>query len=743
MDAHLHRVADALSNFLEEDLSTAHLGLTAGARAHLERFRSFLHGFYVEKFGYWPPPKGSVFSKSLYRSVYFDFRHLYDFLVDLDSTESLSQQKPASGGVCVLQNVQAFDQRHGLASLPHPNPLLPDFNGPPKAPSQRQLLNFRLGSRGAKADPYRDLKETLVKSTNSLEPAVSNAPLVKAYRRFERDCLPRRDEKVSVCDARKVRWILIYTTLQMLLSVVRAPDEVRDVDGPTYPMCCQVHDLPPWPKEQVAVEEPATQIEPDAPTEFLSLEPDEAPVHDVRPTIRPLSMVNIIRSHNEKSPTSPVSPDISPLDTSNKRAKSAVFSQPSWLDDPSFHEPSAVHDQINSDVDRDSGRHRSLTYSTSPAPGQSRVANMLRSKSLRVTRTLSMPASATRKKAGALVRRSSIVVPVPPHRSSEIMVMGYGNGLDVAVVSNVATDKGGTSAPAPSPAAEGDPVQTSFDFGVPATESLVEAAAAGEENFNYCSPPAVHGLEIEMPQRTPVLDTFDLERICSPVGHDAADAETPSDRSGSAPLTPVFSSRSTSPSSTSSHEQLSCGQPSLRENSHYSSEQERPRTAIDIEDRQSTPFQAYSLPAPAAPESTLGKRLSKRLKAKRRMTLSGWESSVSRETRKSLSIPPMSISHSYKPAEDLPLLAASLPLAQPIRRSISLDEFPNSNRTIDIISALTSLPRKAPTGPRKPRAFASEAAAPPPLLSKLSVTNLKEKAKDKRRRSLRFGPFRT
>ncbi|KAF2399350.1 hypothetical protein EJ06DRAFT_464854, partial [Trichodelitschia bisporula] len=257
MDLHLTGVTKALSNFLEEDFGPTYLGLSHGARAHLERFRSFLHSFYVEKFGYWPPPAGSTFSKALYRSMYFDFRSLYDYLVDLDSTDSLQDQKPASGGICVLQNVQAFDRRHHYVPLPHPNPLLPDTSDTPKGPAPRTLIGLRMPRGPSRSERYVNARDALLAAANSHDLATANAPLVKAYRRFERDCTRQPEEKVSIADARKVRWILIYGSLQMLVSVIRAPKEVRDTESASYPLCALVANLPPWLE---VPDEPATPL---------------------------------------------------------------------------------------------------------------------------------------------------------------------------------------------------------------------------------------------------------------------------------------------------------------------------------------------------------------------------------------------------------------------------------------------------------------------------------------------------
>jgi hypothetical protein len=176
MDIHLARVTKAVRNFLEDDLSPAYLGLPDGARAHLDKFRSFLHGFYVEKFGYWPPPKGSAFSKALFKSMYFDFRNLHDFLVDRDSTTDMASQKPASGGICVLQNVASFDQRHKFLPLPHPLPLLPsDVPVRRRTESQKTLKALTLGSKQGKTDRYLTARASLTSAMISQFPIVQSS----------------------------------------------------------------------------------------------------------------------------------------------------------------------------------------------------------------------------------------------------------------------------------------------------------------------------------------------------------------------------------------------------------------------------------------------------------------------------------------------------------------------------------------------------------------------------------------
>ncbi|KAF3000719.1 hypothetical protein E8E13_003196 [Curvularia kusanoi] len=251
VDLHLGQVTVALSKFLEEDLSPAYLGLTPGARSHLNRFRRFLHTFYVKKFGYWPPPRGSAFPKALYKSMYYDFQNLYNYLVDADSTTDFAMQGPASGGLCVLQNVDSFDQRHKFTPQPHPLPLIPSYaEQSKKMESQKALRQLTLASQHNKVNGVQTISAALAAATNSHDSAVTNSSIVREYAHFERTysaTLNQRDEKVSVVDARKTRWLLIYGTLQYLVSALRAPKEVRDVDTADYPLCCLLPEQSSWP----------------------------------------------------------------------------------------------------------------------------------------------------------------------------------------------------------------------------------------------------------------------------------------------------------------------------------------------------------------------------------------------------------------------------------------------------------------------------------------------------------------
>lgn len=278
----------ALSKFLDEDLSPAYLGLTPGGRSHLDRFRRFLHTFYVKKFGYWPPPRGSTFPKALYKSMYFDFQNLYDFLVDTNSTTDFALQGPASGGICVLQNVDSFDKRHKFTPRPHPLPLIPSYAETSKRmESQKALRQLTLACQHNKVNHVQTTSLALAAATNNQDAAITSSNIIQEYIHFERtysSTLNQRDEKVSVVDARKVRWLLIYGTLQYLVSALRAPSEVRDTETADYPLCCLLPEQSSWPgSSQMSTPSAASAVNiPQAidehlnnsPSDFSSIQPD-------------------------------------------------------------------------------------------------------------------------------------------------------------------------------------------------------------------------------------------------------------------------------------------------------------------------------------------------------------------------------------------------------------------------------------------------------------------------------------
>lgn len=249
VDVRSDRVSRSVANFFENDLSAAFLGLHQAAREHLDRFRSFLQSFYIEQHGFWPPQdfEDEEIKRALYVELYSDFRNLYHHLVDNDSTSAMVDNVSHSGGVCTLQNIQAFDSRHSYDALPHPLPMLPVPPTLTTSSSTSKLGNLTMGKKRRAQREARDESsmQALVDSSNR-DWNIMGCLLVRRYSEFERLSVLDDFENVSLVDGRKVRWILIYAVLQTLITVMQAPKQVRNTEGLSYSLCCHTPKTMPW-----------------------------------------------------------------------------------------------------------------------------------------------------------------------------------------------------------------------------------------------------------------------------------------------------------------------------------------------------------------------------------------------------------------------------------------------------------------------------------------------------------------
>ncbi|EGY22155.1 uncharacterized protein VDAG_03593 [Verticillium dahliae VdLs.17] len=253
MDARLNKASSMLRTFLEDELSETHLGLPAGGRAHMERFRSFLLSFYSTKLGYYPPTpadgRSSAFEPEIYRIMCDDFEALYELLVNDNFTSAGSIPLLAQGGICAVQSVHAFDARYDFKSLDHPLPLLPEV---PTTPTSRRIPWLSRSDK-LKPDNRLVLHAAQVKASNLGKVDMMRNDLVRAYRKFEEQSVAPltkvdRNEKISLVDVRKVRWILVYAIYQVLRNCTDVPEEVNDIDA-DYNLAVSTDYLPSWNEE--------------------------------------------------------------------------------------------------------------------------------------------------------------------------------------------------------------------------------------------------------------------------------------------------------------------------------------------------------------------------------------------------------------------------------------------------------------------------------------------------------------
>ncbi|KAL1863881.1 hypothetical protein Daus18300_008030 [Diaporthe australafricana] len=268
LDNRLSRAGAILSDLLETELSEAHLGLSTGARAHLDRFRGYIQGFYTTKFGYFPPAPAqgghsTVFRPELYSTLKADFEALYEYLVDEAFTTASNSPFEAQGGLCTLQSVQAFDSRNKFSPLDHPLPLLPETVKTRESRRMSmtwQLVTIRAAEGKLRPDQRLIVHAALMKATNHSKVHLMENRLVLAYRQFE-ECsvlTPHKaDRAVSQVDARKVRWLFVYAMHQVLRSCSDVPKEVKYTEKVDYHLGVSTKGLPPWETRAQSAHRPA------------------------------------------------------------------------------------------------------------------------------------------------------------------------------------------------------------------------------------------------------------------------------------------------------------------------------------------------------------------------------------------------------------------------------------------------------------------------------------------------------
>jgi hypothetical protein len=399
LEIRLVEASARLRTFLEEELSDVHLRLTPGARAHMERFRSFLLSFYAAKLGYYPPARTitqtGVFDKHVYDIMRDDFECLFEMLVDDGFTSARQTPFLADSGISVVQSVHSFDLRCRYKSLDHPLPLLPEAG----TPTTSKRMSWFGRPNKLKPDDRLVSGAALAKATNDWKAPVLKNDLVRAYRTFEETSVINpsrvdRKEKLSLSDGRKVRWILIYAVYQVLRNVTEPPKEVCEIEDIEYHVAISSADLPPW-KETRKVE---SLVRRQTDMARLSLLPELPP----------------------EALSSPLLTDIQP------DVDYLALTQKSVTEQPSLARASSAK-----------RRSRSLTR-TFGRP------NSVLTRSLNMFRT----PSSTRPTTPAN----------PKTQYHEIVVHGYGNGTNpVRLETDIASDSVGQSAVEPDQAAETAP----------------------------------------------------------------------------------------------------------------------------------------------------------------------------------------------------------------------------------------------------------------------------------------------
>lgn len=251
MAVRLDRASAALADFCESDsVINQRLNISDSSLRHLERFRTWLQGFYVQRHGYWPPHvvkskygKVRPLPKHTLLTMYSDFRNLYQYLVNSQADPFHQPEVSRS----VLSVLTKYDEQMKFTPLPCLIPLLPvaDFDHGDLRRSKSSFSVFK-----SKKTRHNSRKAAVASSlaiaTNIGDMRVVGSAIVREYALFERSFTIDESERITATEARMARWMLIYALLQIIISVTNAPDQVRDVEGVDYPLCVQTAGCPPW-----------------------------------------------------------------------------------------------------------------------------------------------------------------------------------------------------------------------------------------------------------------------------------------------------------------------------------------------------------------------------------------------------------------------------------------------------------------------------------------------------------------
>ncbi|KAJ9615745.1 hypothetical protein H2200_001822 [Cladophialophora chaetospira] len=273
MDVRLDRVNKSVVSFFEAEVTGSSLGLPQPAKVHLEKFRTFLKSVYTQQYGSWPPEdfEEEIVQQEIYSSMFSDFQKLYQHLVDSEATaDTLENDISKTGGVCTLQNIQAFDSKHGYEPLVQPLPRFPEPFEPSAAQQpkiQRRMSWNPKQKRKALTETRKAHDKIALIAASNRDVLLMDCPLVREYSEFEEATVDDNLEGLSAIEGRKVRWILVYAILQKFHSVARPPKEVRNISNLTYSLCCRPPNQKPWQERQLAevrtVDDRLSQLVPD------------------------------------------------------------------------------------------------------------------------------------------------------------------------------------------------------------------------------------------------------------------------------------------------------------------------------------------------------------------------------------------------------------------------------------------------------------------------------------------------
>ena len=270
LQARIHEAQDSLATFYFDDAHFSQEDMSPTVRAASDRFRKFLRQFYEKVYQAWPVKKGQLglwLDRTIANRLQQGFSALYEYGVDRNvswnedididdrskryllksvDSENFGLDAEDFRMLGVFQNLGC---RLNVVDMPYPYPLLPKSINPPI-----QTKKFVL--RGKKQDKGRESRvaHAYAESSNAflLSREYAENDLTKAFVQFEKADQPG---EVDPREARRERWIIIYSILQILAGISVDVPQLSFKGDVNYFLNARLRGLPPWnPTEKIYME---------------------------------------------------------------------------------------------------------------------------------------------------------------------------------------------------------------------------------------------------------------------------------------------------------------------------------------------------------------------------------------------------------------------------------------------------------------------------------------------------------
>ena len=260
-----------LATFFFNDAHSTHVDKPSTAQEASLRFRKFLKQYYEKKYQAWPIKSNRQNETWLNRRITSrlqqDFAALYEYCVDREvkwdedgdddkCERSRDWETPGRKGLLksnnfflldaedfgMLSNLRNLDCSYNRANLPHPYPLLP-----PSIPALSPISKWSIFSKGNEKDKIRELRVAHAYATanNGFQWSREHAwnDLAKAFSAFEKSEFL---DNVNPREARRERWIIIYSVLQALAGISVDVPQLSFKNYVDYFLNARLQSLPPW-----------------------------------------------------------------------------------------------------------------------------------------------------------------------------------------------------------------------------------------------------------------------------------------------------------------------------------------------------------------------------------------------------------------------------------------------------------------------------------------------------------------